>query len=130
MAANKTVCKTLVVSDAANATGTTTISIADFAAEGCTIRGLKVVTQATAAGSGTIAITHGTGGANLFGGNAATTSQVARAVGGYQIPLTTTSADLSFAATDSIVITRATANSQSDYIFLYGDNLPITVTTS
>ena len=130
MAANLATCKTLVVSDEANATGTTTISIADFAPQGCTIRGLKILTQATAGGAGTIQITHGTGGANLLGGNAATTANVARVVGGYQIPLTTTTADLGFDATDSIVITRATATSQSDYIFFFGDRSPISITTS
>ncbi len=129
MAANLASCKTLVVSDAANATGTTTISIADFAPQGCTIRGLKILTQATAGGSGTVTITHGTGGATIFGGDAATTSQRARVVGGYQIPLAA-AASLAFDATDSIVITRATANSQSDYIFCYGDRTPSSVTTS
>ena len=128
MAADKASCKTLRVSDAASGQGATTISVADFSAQGCTVRAITIETQATAGGSGTIAITGG--GNDLFGGSAATTANVVRVVGGYQIPLTTTSANLSLAPTDSIVITRAVANSQNDVTFYFGDETPSTVTTS
>ena len=128
MAANKQSSMVLRVSDSANAQGATTIGVAAFAADGCTIHGITVETQATAGGSGTIAITGG--GNTLFGGDAATTANVARVVGAYQIPLTTTTANLSLAPTADIVITRAVANSQSDYTIYYGDRVPVTVTTS
>jgi len=128
MPANKQSSLILRVSDSANATGATTINVEDFAIDGCTIHGLTIETQATAGGAGTIAITGG--GNTLFGGNAATTTEVARTVGAYQIPLTTTSGHLSLAPTDTIVITRAGANSQSDYTFYYGDRIPETIPTS
>jgi len=128
MAANLASCLTLRVSDEANTTGATTIAVSAFAPQGCTIRAITVETQATAGGSGTIAITGG--GNTLFGGDAATTTNVARVVGAYQIPLTGTTAHLSLAASDSIVITRATANSQNDYTFYFGDASPSSVATS
>ena len=127
MSANLQSSVTMRVSDSANATATTTINVSSFAPQGCTIHGITVETQATAAGVGTIAITGG--GNDLFGGSAATTTQVARVVGAYQIPLTTTGANLSLSSSDLIIITRATANSQSDYTFYYGDYAPTTVAT-
>ena len=66
----------------------------------------------------------------ITGGSAATTAQVARVVGAYQIPLTGTTANLSLEASDSIVITRAVANSQSDFTFYFGDASPSSVTAS
>ena len=130
MSANLTSYKCLRVEDAANATGTTTISVADFAPQGCTIRAIVMETQASAGGAGTIAITKGSGGNSLFNlGAPANQDQSARTTGVTTFQLTTTDADLKLAATDSIVIVRATANSQSDYSFYYGDFEPKAVTT-
>ena len=128
MSANLQSSIVLRVSDAANIQAVTTINVSSFAPQGCTIHAITVETQATAAGVGTLAITGG--GNTLFGGSAATSTNVARVIGAYQIPLTTTIANLSLSSSDLIIITRGAANSQSDYTFYCGDYAPTTVATT
>ena len=129
MAANKQSSLVLRVQDAANATGATTINVGAFAADGCTIHGIIMETQATAGGSGTITIT---GGGNSLINTAAPANQdqAARTTGTTVFQLTATEAHLSLAPSADIVITRATANSQNDITFYYGDKSPIAVVTS
>ena len=129
MAANRQSSQVLVNADDTNATGATTILVGDFAPQGCTIHGIVLQTQATAGGSGTIAITGG--GNSLFNTAApANQDQSARTTGVTTLQLTATDGHLKLSASDSIVITRASANSQNDIYFYYGDASPTTVATS
>lgn len=126
MAANRQSSQVLVSSDDSNATGTSTILVGDFAPQGCTIHGIVVQTQATAGGSGTISITGG--GNSLFNTAApANQDQSARTTGVTTLQLTATDGHLKLSATDEIVYIRATANSQNDIYFYYGDASPTTV---
>jgi hypothetical protein len=129
MAANKQASCVLVVQESANAVGVETITVGDFAAQGCTIHGIVLQTQATAGGTGTIAIT---GGGNALFNTAAPANQdqSARVAGVTTLMLTATEAHLSLEPEDTIVITRASANSQNDIYFYYGDKTPSAVTVS
>ena len=127
MSANLQSSKVLRVSDAASVIAATTINVSSFAPQGCTIHGITLETQVTAGGGATIAIT--VAGATLLGGDAATAADRANVVGGYQIPLTATTANLSLASTAIITLTRATAASQCDTTFYFGDYAPTTVAT-
>jgi hypothetical protein len=129
MAANRQSSQVLVVLDETNATGATTIMVEDFAPQGCTIHAIVVQTQATAGGVGTIAITGG--GNTLFNTTApANQDQSARTTGVTTLQLTATDGHLSLAPADTIVMTRAAANSQNDIYFYYGDATPTAVSTS
>ena len=89
MAANKQASCVLVVQEASSATGTETITVGDFAPDGCTIHGIVLQTQVTAGGSGTIAITGG--GNSLFNTAApANQDQSARTTGVTTLMLTAT----------------------------------------
>lgn len=126
MAANKQASCVLVVQQAAVANGTETITVGDFAPDGCTIHGLEVQTQALDA-SGTLAVTGG--GNTLFNTTApANQNQCTRTAGAQALMLTATEAHLSLEASDTIVITRAGGSgTQSDIYFYYGDKTPTTV---
>lgn len=129
MAANKQSSCVLVVQQAAVANGTETITVADFAPQGCTIHSLEVQTQAVDA-AGIIAITGG--GNTLFNTTApANQNQCTRTAGVQALMLTATEAHLSLEASDTIVITRSGGSgTQSDLYFYYGDASPSAVTVS
>jgi hypothetical protein len=119
MSANLSSCKVLRVA----LTGTTaqTIAVADFAPQGCTVRDITV--EVTTAGT---AVTIAGGGNNLLAvANAPTTG-----VGGFQIALSATSANLQLAYSDSLVLTPTGANTVVKVNIFFGDFTPSTITVS
>ena len=119
MSANLSSCKVLRVAlpDATQQT----ISVADFAPQGCTVRDITLEVT-TAVGGSTVTITGG--GNTLVSGAVAGTP-----VGGYQVPLTATSANLKLVSTDTIVINPSGATVLAVNIF-FGDFTPSTITVS
>jgi hypothetical protein len=119
MSANLSSCQVLRVAlpDATS----NTIMISDFAAQGCTIRSI------------TLEVT--TGGANVTvqDGNATNLLSAANAptnvVGGFELALTATAANLSLLGADSIVINPTGASVLAVNIF-FGDVSPTTITVS
>lgn len=101
------------------------ISVADFAPQGCTVRGISIDTQ-TATGSATIAILGGASGATVTLLSTATNDAPATA-GGEVLPLTATSANLQLESTDIITVQRGTANSQNGITIFFGDFSPAVI---
>ena len=120
MSANLSSCKVLRVAlpDATS----NTITVSEFAAQGCTIRAITLEVTTAVGGSSVTA----TGGGNnlLAAANAATTP-----AGGYELALTATSANLSLASTDTIILNPSAASVIAVNIF-FGDYSPTSVTVS
>ena len=119
MSANLSSCKVLRVA-LPNATQQT-IAVSDFAPQGCTVRDITLEVT-TAVGGSTVTIAGG--GNSLVDGSVATTP-----AGGFQLPLTATSAHLSLASSASIVINPSGATVIAVNIF-FGDFAPTTITVS
>ena len=101
------------------------ISVADFAPQGCTVRGISIDTQ-IATGSATIAIFGGASGATVTLLSTATNDAPATA-GGEVLPLTATSANLQLESTDIITVQRETAASQNGITIFFGDFSPAVI---
>lgn len=123
MAATKSACLTLRVSIADSSSSVTTIGVAAFAQDGCTIRAIVLETQTTAGAAARIAISGG--GNNLLVGATA----VPNPVGGQDLALTGTSSHLSLKESDDIVITMSAATSKNDVVFFYGEDPAPAVTS-
>ena len=123
MATTKSACLVLRTDIANSAASITTIKVSDFAAAGCTIRGITMETSVTAGAAARIAILGG--GNTLLSGATATPNPV----GLQELALTATLANLKLASTDSIVITMSAAASTNAITVLYGEESPASVVT-
>jgi uncharacterized protein YaaW (UPF0174 family) len=104
------------------------VSVASFAAQGCTVRGISIETQ-IASGSATIAIFGGPTGATVTLLDAASNDAPATA-GGEVLPLTATAASLQLESTDVITVQRDVANSQNAITIYFGDYSPTAITVT
>ena len=119
MSANLSSCNVLRVA-LPNATQQT-IAVSDFAPQGCAVRDITLEVT-TAVGGSAVTITGG--GNTLVDGAVATTP-----AGGYQVPLTATSANLQLSSTDTLVINPSGATVIAVNIF-FGDYIPTNITVS